>query len=257
MSPCEINLMLMHIKPRPGEIKAHNATNLSLSTTMRISRSLYISFDTVKSDFLSAKARLPESPVLTNTFTKLPRLAGILSDTLYVFFSLLGLYRRIMFCLLSFNLFGKWGLDTHTLRNPSLYEGVHLHSKSIWLSTGHKCRNKTGSMDSDKKRFAFTIDSILSGAFENTDRNKIPSLENALEAFREKSAMNHESVNQTDGGAHTCMNCCYCSHCGEILHTAPSKTALFHFSTQINVFGRNKLFNLYFLLVCFSFSKQT
>ncbi|XP_056600831.1 homeobox protein goosecoid-2 [Triplophysa dalaica] len=76
----------------------------------------------------------------------------------------------------------------------------------------------------DKKGFTFTIDSILSGAFENTERSKIPSLENAyvstLEAHGEKSAMNHESVNQMDG--RTCMNCCCCSHCGEILHTAAS-----------------------------------
>lgn len=92
-----------------SRIKAHNAEHLSFSTTMRLSASLYISFDTVRSDFLSAKARLPESPALTNTFTKLPRLAGIFQP-LYTFF--LRLYRGIMFCLLAFNLLGKWGFDT-------------------------------------------------------------------------------------------------------------------------------------------------
>ncbi|XP_065106182.1 ALX homeobox protein 1 [Paramisgurnus dabryanus] len=80
------------------------------------------------------------------------------------------------------------------------------------------------SVYTDKKRFAFTIDSILSDAFENS--TKISSLEKAYisteEPCGEKSTMNHESVNQMDHRVHTCMNCCYCSHCGEILHTAAS-----------------------------------
>ncbi|KAK2910789.1 hypothetical protein Q8A67_002922 [Cirrhinus molitorella] len=62
----------------------------------------------------------------------------------------------------------------------------------------------------DKKSFAFTIDSILSA-----DNSKIPSLEGDCEG---KPAS--ESANQTDLRSNACMNCCFCSHCGEILHTA-------------------------------------
>lgn len=101
---------------------------------MRISGSLYVSFDTVKSDFLSAKARLPESPVLTNTFTKLPRLGGIFQP-LYTFFSL-QLYRGIMFCLLPFNLFGKWGFDTEW-RAIRLYMNV-FSSKANGILAQHQ-----------------------------------------------------------------------------------------------------------------------
>ncbi|KAI2665118.1 Homeobox protein goosecoid-2 [Labeo rohita] len=71
----------------------------------------------------------------------------------------------------------------------------------------------------DKKSFAFTIDSILSA-----DNNKIPSLETSSGACEEKlapeSAVNLESMNQMDLRSNACMNCCFCSHCGEILHTA-------------------------------------
>lgn len=212
------------IKLLDDPVQSHNAANWSFSTTMRISGSLYISFDTVKSDFLSAKARLPESPVLTNTFTKLPRLAGIFSATFFL------------------RLASIWGLCFVSFRLIYSVNGglTHAHAEksfSIWWCSPRirlKCNNKTGSMDSgvytDKKGFTFTIDSILNGAFENTERSKIPSLENAyvstLEAHGEKSAMNHQSVNQMDG--RTCMNCCCCSHCGEILHTAASKTPIFN-----------------------------
>ncbi|XP_042613166.1 homeobox protein goosecoid-2-like [Cyprinus carpio] len=68
----------------------------------------------------------------------------------------------------------------------------------------------------DKKSSAFTIDRILS-----TDDNKILGLEkpSAPGPCEEKSAP--ESMNQTDLRS----TCCFCSHCGEILHTAASKRA--------------------------------
>ncbi|KAL1273533.1 hypothetical protein QQF64_026347 [Cirrhinus molitorella] len=65
-----------------------------------------------------------------------------------------------------------------------------------------------------KKSFAFTIDSILSA-----DNSNIPSLEGDCEG---KPAS--ESANQTDLRSNACMSCCFCSHCGEILHTAASKS---------------------------------
>ncbi|XP_051750476.1 homeobox protein goosecoid-2-like [Ctenopharyngodon idella] len=76
-------------------------------------------------------------------------------------------------------------------------------------------------MDGNKKRLAFTIDSILSAGFENGDRSLENPCASAPGACEEKlapeSAANHnESMNQTDPRTH----CCFCSHCGEILHTA-------------------------------------
>lgn len=105
------------IKLLDDPVQSHNAANWSFSTTMRISGSLYISFDTVKSDFLSAKARLPESPVLTNTFTKLPRLAGIFSATFFLrLASIWGL------CFVSFRLiYSVNGGLTRTRREIFLY----------------------------------------------------------------------------------------------------------------------------------------
>ncbi|XP_059399733.1 homeobox protein goosecoid-2-like [Carassius carassius] len=64
----------------------------------------------------------------------------------------------------------------------------------------------------DKKSFVFTIDRILSA-----DKHKIPSLQetSAPGPCEEKpdpeSAVNGDSIRST---------CCFCSHCGEILHTA-------------------------------------
>ncbi|XP_059404990.1 dorsal root ganglia homeobox protein [Carassius carassius] len=69
----------------------------------------------------------------------------------------------------------------------------------------------------DKKSSVFTIDRILSA-----DNHKIPSLQetSAPGPCEEKpdpeSAVNGDSMNPPDLRS----TCCFCSHCGEILHTA-------------------------------------
>lgn len=105
---------------------------------MRIFGSLYVSFDTVKSDFLSAKARLPESPVLTNTFTKLPRLGGIFQP-LYTFFSPFGCIEGL--CFVSFLLIYlvNGGLTQRGERSGSIWMCSPLKPMAFWLSTRSKC----------------------------------------------------------------------------------------------------------------------
>lgn len=94
--------------------------------------------------------------------------------------------------------------------DPALYEHVLL-----WTRPHSGSEPATDAMD--KKSSAFTIDRILSA-----DDNKILGLEkpSAPGPCEEKPAP--ESMNQTDLRS----TCCFCSHCGEILHTAASKRAL-------------------------------
>ncbi|XP_051981479.1 pituitary homeobox x [Xyrauchen texanus] len=151
-----------------------------------------------------------------------PRLGGIFQP-LYTFCP--ELYRGIMLCLPSLIYLVNGGL-TQRGRSVALYQCVLLwkrHSGSAPVGAANRPHTMDMSVFTDKKRFAFTIDSILSGVFENGDRNTIPSSENSpvstLEACKEKlvseSPTNHESLNQTDP-----RSCCYCSQCGEILHAA-------------------------------------
>ncbi|XP_066509064.1 homeobox protein goosecoid-2 [Hoplias malabaricus] len=68
----------------------------------------------------------------------------------------------------------------------------------------------TVEKEEGRKRFAFSIDSILSRTFErgdhgNTQHTQGPSTE--------------EQDPNPEPTQHTCLCCCYCSHCGEMLQT--------------------------------------
>lgn len=76
---------LMQIRD-PKLILSENRSTVIFQRNNEDFRLSYVSFDT-EIRFLVSKARLPESPALTNTFTKLPRLAGIF-HTLYTFLPL-------------------------------------------------------------------------------------------------------------------------------------------------------------------------
>lgn len=64
------------------------------------------------------------------------------------------------------------------------------------------------------KRFTFSIDSILSGTFERGDDG------GAGEQHPQGPSMDPEStktMTPIEPLQHTCICCCYCSHCGEII----------------------------------------
>lgn len=205
----EVNLMQIlsetfMLSVTSSRIKAHNAVHLSFSTTMRLSASLYISCDTVRSDFLSAKARLAQSPALTNTFTKL----GFFSHFRHFF---PGCIEGLCFVSLLLIYLVNGGLTQTGERSGSIWTRSALHSGS---------EPATNAMD--KKSSAFTIDRILSAEDNRILGSEKPSAPGACEEKpAPESTANRESMDLRS-------TCCFCSHCGEVLHTAASKSASPH-----------------------------
>ncbi|KAI4886479.1 hypothetical protein NFI96_011911 [Prochilodus magdalenae] len=65
------------------------------------------------------------------------------------------------------------------------------------------------------KQFAFSIDSILSGAFSRRDDSKADPPQGPSKEQPDPDSPT--STNPTEPPHHACLCCCYCSHCGEML----------------------------------------
>ncbi|KAK1787682.1 hypothetical protein P4O66_016173, partial [Electrophorus voltai] len=71
-----------------------------------------------------------------------------------------------------------------------------------------------------KTRFAFSIDSILSGTLERGDERNVAMLDTSQPQGPSKTYLDPELATTTtplEPLQHACMCCCYCSRCGEML----------------------------------------
>ncbi|XP_078142730.1 uncharacterized protein LOC139920361 [Centroberyx gerrardi] len=75
-----------------------------------------------------------------------------------------------------------------------------------------------GLMRMERQKFPFTIENILN-KYPNSGGDSRPCGASAAGLKEKAGRSGSPAGGQTDGVHHTCLCCCYCSHCGDVFQT--------------------------------------